>query len=138
MRGVLQIETGDEHARRAGFRPHSLEERAERNAVPVGDADQTVVIGVGVASALDQIPSGRVADFLELAELMCLDALERKESCGGHFREEMQTPEGETLRDDKNFCYVAAWEYTEDPKKPRLNKEPLEFEYVHLGQRNYK
>lgn len=80
--------------------------------------------------------AGRVADFMELAELMCVDALERKESCGGHFREEMQTPEGETLRDDKNFSHVAAWEFT--GANPKLHKEPLVFEVVHQAQRNYK
>ncbi len=80
--------------------------------------------------------AGRVADFMELAELMCVDALERKESCGGHFREEMQTPEGETLRDDKNFSHVAAWEFT--GANPKLHKEPLTFEVVHQAQRNYK
>lgn len=80
--------------------------------------------------------ANRVADFIELGELMCLDALERKESCGGHFREEMQTPEGEALRDDKNFSHVAAWEFT--GKNPVLHKEPLVFENVHLAQRSYK
>ena len=80
--------------------------------------------------------AGRVADFIELGELMCQDALERRESCGGHFREEMQTPEGETLRDDSKYSYVAAWEFTES--KPRLHKEELKFEYVHIAQRNYK
>jgi len=82
--------------------------------------------------------AGRVADFLELAELTCLDALDREESCGGHFREEYQTEEGEALRDDEQFAYVAAWEYTGDLAAPRLHKEPLEFEYVHLAQRSYK
>ncbi|GAB4202932.1 MAG: fumarate reductase/succinate dehydrogenase flavoprotein subunit [Roseiflexaceae bacterium] len=82
--------------------------------------------------------AGRVADFLELAELMCIDALHRSESCGGHFREESQTAEGEALRDDENFSYVAAWEYTGPGKKPILHKEPLEFEYVHPSQRSYK
>ena len=82
--------------------------------------------------------AGRVADFMEMAELMCIDALNRKESCGGHFREEFQTPDGETLRDDKNYCYVAAWEYTGNGSKPALHKEPLEFENAHLTQRSYK
>jgi succinate dehydrogenase / fumarate reductase flavoprotein subunit len=80
----------------------------------------------------------RVADFMELAELMCRDALHREESCGGHFREEYQTEDGEALRDDDKFAYVAAWEYTGDNSEPRLNKEPLQFEYVHLQQRSYK
>ncbi|MBA3344195.1 MAG: FAD-binding protein, partial [Gemmatimonadales bacterium] len=82
--------------------------------------------------------AGRVADFLELGELMCRDALHREESCGGHFREEYQTEEGEALRDDEHFAYVAAWEYTGPDQQSRLHKEPLEFEYVHLAQRSYK
>ncbi len=82
--------------------------------------------------------AGRVADFFELAELMCIDALHRTESCGGHFREESQTPEGEALRDDDNFSYAAAWEYAGDDSAPILNKEPLVFENVKLSQRSYK
>ena len=82
--------------------------------------------------------AGRVADFLELGELMCLDALHRNESCGGHFREEYQTSDGEALRDDENFAYVAAWEYAGPDKQPTLNKEPLTFENVKLSQRSYK
>jgi succinate dehydrogenase / fumarate reductase flavoprotein subunit len=82
--------------------------------------------------------AGRVADFLEFAELLTQDALHRTESCGGHFREESQTEEGEAKRDDANFSYVAAWEYTGDGKPANLNKEPLVFENVHLAQRSYK
>jgi succinate dehydrogenase / fumarate reductase flavoprotein subunit len=82
--------------------------------------------------------AGRLADFLELGELMCRDALEREESCGGHFREEHQTEEGEALRDDERFCHVAAWEYAGPGKKPIRNVEPLEFENVHLQTRSYK
>ncbi len=82
--------------------------------------------------------ANRVADFLELGELMIDDALNRDESCGGHFREEFQTPEGEALRDDENFAYVAAWEYTGDNKPEVLHKEALEFENVKLTQRSYK
>jgi succinate dehydrogenase / fumarate reductase flavoprotein subunit len=82
--------------------------------------------------------AGRVADFLEFGELMCLDALQRKESCGGHFREEFQTPDGEALRDDANYSYVAAWEYAGPGTQPVLNKEHLNFEYVHPTQRSYK
>lgn len=82
--------------------------------------------------------AGRVADFLEFAELMVTDALHRRESCGGHFREEFQTPEGEALRDDGNFAYVAAWEFTGVGKGPNLHKEELKFEEVHLAQRSYK
>ncbi|HEX9187729.1 MAG TPA: fumarate reductase/succinate dehydrogenase flavoprotein subunit [Vicinamibacteria bacterium] len=82
--------------------------------------------------------AGRVADFLELGELMCLDALEREESCGGHFREEYQTSEGEALRDDGRFCHVAAWEYAGEGRKPVRNVEPLVFEDVPLQTRSYK
>jgi succinate dehydrogenase / fumarate reductase flavoprotein subunit len=82
--------------------------------------------------------AGRVADFLELGELICLDALHREESCGGHFREEFQTEDGEALRDDEHFAYVAAWEYKGADRTPELHKEPLEFESVHLAQRSYK
>jgi succinate dehydrogenase / fumarate reductase flavoprotein subunit len=82
--------------------------------------------------------AGRVVDFMELGELLCLDALHRNESCGGHFREEYQTEEGEALRDDEHFAYVAAWQYTGDDNPPLLNKEPLAFEYVKLSQRSYK
>jgi len=82
--------------------------------------------------------AGRVADFLEFAELLCKDALTREESCGGHFRSEYQTADGEALRDDKNFCHVSAWEYTGESKEPVLHKEPLEFENIHLAQRSYK
>jgi succinate dehydrogenase / fumarate reductase flavoprotein subunit len=82
--------------------------------------------------------AGRVADFLELGELMCLDALHREESCGGHFRTEYQTPDGEALRNDDEFAYVAAWEYAGEGKRPILNKEPLHFEAVQLSQRSYK
>jgi succinate dehydrogenase / fumarate reductase flavoprotein subunit len=80
----------------------------------------------------------RTVDFLELGELMALDALHRNESCGGHFREEYQTEDGEAKRDDRNFTYVAAWEFAGDGKKPRLHKEPLKFEYVKPSQRSYK
>jgi succinate dehydrogenase / fumarate reductase flavoprotein subunit len=82
--------------------------------------------------------AGRVADFLEFAELLCLDALHRRESCGGHFRAEYETPDGEALRDDANFAYVAAWEYAGPGKPPILNKEPLVFEEVHMSTRSYK
>jgi succinate dehydrogenase / fumarate reductase flavoprotein subunit len=82
--------------------------------------------------------AGRLADFLELAELMCLDALERNESCGGHFREEYQTREGEALRDDEHYTYVAAWEFTGEGGAPALSKEPLVFDYVKPAQRSYK
>ncbi|HXI02290.1 MAG TPA: fumarate reductase/succinate dehydrogenase flavoprotein subunit [Candidatus Saccharimonadales bacterium] len=96
--------------------------------VPGGESD--------VNQALEH--AGRVADFLELGELMCLDALERDESCGGHFREEHQTEEGEALRDDERYAHVAAWEYAGPDQPPKRNVEPLEFEYVPLQQRSYK
>ncbi len=82
--------------------------------------------------------AGRVADFLELGELMCLDALHREESCGGHFRREYQTPDGEALRNDDAFAYAAAWEYQGEGAQPILHREPLTFEYVKLAQRSYK
>ncbi len=94
----------------------------------------------GSAATLNQSleKAGRVADFLELGELMCLDALHRTESCGGHFRAESQTDDGEALRDDENFAYVAAWEYTGQGQAPVLHKEDLTFEYVAPSQRSYK
>ena len=82
--------------------------------------------------------AGRVADYLEFAELLALDALHRRESCGGHFREESQTPDGEALRDDEHFTYSAAWEFTGVGRPPELHKEPLEFHEVHPTQRSYK
>jgi succinate dehydrogenase / fumarate reductase flavoprotein subunit len=82
--------------------------------------------------------AGRIADFFELAELMCVDALHRTESCGGHFRAESQTPDGEALRDDEHFAYVAAWEYTGTGEPPVLHKEHLEYENVKMVQRSYK
>lgn len=81
--------------------------------------------------------ANRVVDYLELAELMCLDALHRAESCGGHFREESQTPDGEAARDDDAFAYAAAWEFTRTGEAPVLHKEDLVFEYVHPTQRSY-
>ena len=96
------------------------------------------VPGTGVELNQSLERAGRVADFLELGELMCIDALHRTESCGGHFREESQTPDGEALRDDANFSYVAAWEYAGEGRSPILNKEPLVFENVKLSQRSYK
>jgi succinate dehydrogenase / fumarate reductase flavoprotein subunit len=82
--------------------------------------------------------AGRVDDFFQLGMLMCRDALDRKESCGGHFRSEYQTDDGEALRDDENYCHVAAWQWGGDPMTPNLNVEPLEFEAVHLATRSYK
>jgi succinate dehydrogenase / fumarate reductase flavoprotein subunit len=82
--------------------------------------------------------AGRVADYMEFGELLTLDALYRQESCGGHFREEFQTPDGEALRDDEHFSHVAAWEFTGVGSEPRLHKEPLTFDEVHPSQRSYK
>jgi succinate dehydrogenase / fumarate reductase flavoprotein subunit len=82
--------------------------------------------------------AGRVADFFELGELMCIDALVRRESCGGHFRVESQTPDGEALRDDDNFAYVSAWEFAGENHRPILHKEPLVYDYVEMKQRSYK
>jgi succinate dehydrogenase / fumarate reductase flavoprotein subunit len=96
------------------------------------------VVGSGEELNQSLEKAGRVADFLELAELMCLDALERNESCGGHFREEYQTPDGEALRDDEHYSYVAAWEFRGVGDTPVLHKELLNFEYVHPTQRSYK
>jgi succinate dehydrogenase flavoprotein subunit len=94
----------------------------------------------GTNEELNQVleKAGRVADFLELSELMCIDALHREESCGGHFRAEYQTEDGEALRDDEHFAYVAGWEFTGTGNKPVLHKETLEYEYVHMTQRSYK
>jgi succinate dehydrogenase / fumarate reductase flavoprotein subunit len=82
--------------------------------------------------------AGRVADFLEFAELMIIDALARQESCGGHFNEAYQTAENEALRNDEDFCHVSAWEYQGHERLPAFHKEPLVFEHVHLTQRSYK
>jgi succinate dehydrogenase / fumarate reductase flavoprotein subunit len=99
--------------------------------------------GVSVPGSQDNLNqsleyAGRVADYLEFAELLALDALERRESCGGHFREESQTPDGEALRDDEHFSHVAAWEFKGVGQRPVLHKEPLEFKEVHPTQRSYK
>ena len=98
---------------------------------------------VKIPGALDDLntelqKASRLADYLELGELMAMDALNREESCGGHFREEFQTGEGEALRNDKDFTYVAAWEYKGSEKEPQLHKEPLKFDYIEVKQRNYK
>jgi succinate dehydrogenase / fumarate reductase flavoprotein subunit len=92
--------------------------------------------GVELNQSLEK--AGRVADFLEFAELLTADALHRDESCGGHFRTEHQTEDGEAKRDDDRFCYVAAWEHAGDGKAPVLHQEPLQFEFVHLATRSYK
>jgi len=118
-----------EGLRKALVQIPALREEFWRNVnVPGSDAE--------LNQALER--AGRVADFLELGELMCRDALRREESCGGHFRVEYQTEEGEALRNDADFAYVAAWEYRGSNAEPQLHKEPLEFEYVPLAQRSYK
>jgi succinate dehydrogenase / fumarate reductase flavoprotein subunit len=96
------------------------------------------VLGSGESFNQSLEKAGRVDDFFDLSMLMCADALHRNESCGGHFRAEYQTEDGEALRDDDNYCYSAAWEWTGDPREEVLHREPLEFEYVHLTQRSYK
>ena len=106
-----------------------LREEFWRNADVLGGAEE-------FNQALEH--AGRVADFLELGELICLDASHRAESCGGHFREEYQTPDGEALRDDEHYSYVAAWEFQGLGQAPALHKEPLAFDYVHPSQRSYK
>jgi len=107
----------------------ALREQFWEDAKVVGD-------GESINQTLER--AGRVADFLELGELMCRDALAREESCGGHFREEHQTPEGEARRDDANFTHATVWEYTGPDSPPREHREPLEFEYVPPSQRSYK
>jgi succinate dehydrogenase / fumarate reductase flavoprotein subunit len=106
-----------------------LREEFWQNVLVPGSAD-------GLNQELEK--AGRVADFLELGELMCKDALDREESCGGHFREEFRTEEGEALRNDKDYAYVAAWEYTGNPSEANLHKEALEFKDIELKQRSYK
>lgn len=101
---------------------------------------QTDLRVTGEGDSLNQTleKAGRVDDFFQLGMLMCRDALDRNESCGGHFRSEYQTDDGEALRDDENYCHVSAWEWGGDPMTPNLNVEPLEFETVHLATRSYK
>jgi succinate dehydrogenase / fumarate reductase flavoprotein subunit len=97
-----------------------------------------VLPGSGAEVNQELEKAGRVADFLELGELMCLDALHREESCGGHFRTEYQTPDGEAQRNDAEFAYVAAWEWKGQGQKQALNKEPLVYENIQLAVRSYK
>ena len=124
--GMGRTEAGlkDALARIPGLR----EEFRQNVSVPGTNAEMTQVLEY----------AGRVADYLELGELIALDALERRESCGGHFREEYQTPDGEALRDDEHFAHAAAWEYAGDGKMPIRNVEPLTFDYVKPSQRSYK
>ena len=100
--------------------------------------ENVVVTGSGAELNQSLEKAGRVADFMEFGELTCRDALDREESCGGHFRNEYQTADGEALRNDEEYAYVAAWEYSGDLGKPNLHKEQLEYEGIHLAQRSYK
>ena len=95
---------------------------------------------LGAADTLNQSleKAGRVADFIELGELMCIDALNRRESCGGHFRAESQTEDGEALRHDDEFAYVAAWEWAGEDETPILHKEELVYTAIEMKQRSYK
>ncbi|GIH98961.1 fumarate reductase/succinate dehydrogenase flavoprotein subunit [Planobispora takensis] len=121
------MERTEESLRKALERIPELREEFWRNVKVSGQAEE-------LNQALER--AGRVADFFDLAELMCIDALHRTESCGGHFRAESQDADGEALRDDENFAYVAAWEYGE--QGPILHKEALDYEYVKMSQRSYK
>jgi succinate dehydrogenase / fumarate reductase flavoprotein subunit len=123
------MERSDAGLRKAIEQIRALREQYWRRVKVSGDAE-------GINQSLEK--AGRVADFFELAELMCVDALHRTESCGGHFRAESQTPEGEAQRDDEHFSYVAAWEFAGADHPPVLHKEDLHFEYVHPSQRSYK
>jgi succinate dehydrogenase / fumarate reductase flavoprotein subunit len=123
------MERTEEGLRKALGEIRALREQFwQRVRVPGGDE--------GINQSLER--AGRVADFFELAELMCVDALHRVESCGGHFRAESQTSDGEAQRDDDRFAYVAAWEFTGADRPPVLHREDLTFEYVHPSQRSYK
>ncbi|MBF8149121.1 fumarate reductase/succinate dehydrogenase flavoprotein subunit [Winogradskyella sp. F6397] len=115
-------------------------EQAIKNIQKLREAFKTDLIVPGKTSEVNSEleKSGRVADYLELAELMCVDALQREESCGAHFRTEHQTEEGEAKRDDTNFCYSSAWEWNQNPSTPILNKEKLTFETVQPSVRSYK
>ena len=117
-----------------------LRKALERDPAAARASSGTTCRVPGTTDELNQTleHAGRVADFLEFGELLALDALHRAESCGGHFREENQTPDGEALRDDEHFSLRRAWEFTGVGKPPVLHKEPLEFEYVHPTQRSYK
>ena len=114
---------------KAGDEIATLEEEFKKNVRVMGD-------NTSMNTELEKV--GRVADFFELAKLKARDALVREESCGGHFRVESQTPEGEALRDDENFRHVAAWEWNGEDTEQTKHEEQLEFEYVALSQRSYK
>ncbi|WP_067963037.1 fumarate reductase/succinate dehydrogenase flavoprotein subunit [Nocardiopsis trehalosi] len=123
------MERTEEGLRKAIERIRELRDEYWQNVKVLGTNDE-------LNQALEK--AGRVADFFELAELMCIDALHRRESCGGHFRAESQTEDGEALRHDDEFAYVAAWEFTGTGEQPVLHKEALEYEYVEMKQRSYK
>ena len=123
------MERTDEGLRKAIGRIRELKAEFWSDVNVLGSADE-------LNQALER--AGRVADFFELGELMCIDALVRRESCGGHFRAESQTEDGEALRNDEEFAYVAAWEFGGDNGKPILHREPLVYEYVEMKQRSYK
>jgi succinate dehydrogenase / fumarate reductase flavoprotein subunit len=124
--GMSRNEAG---LRQALERMPGIREEFWKNAYVPGEAEE-------LNQSLER--AGRIADFLEFAELMVRDALGRGESCGGHFREESQTPDGEALRDDEHYSYVSVWEYTGEGEAPTLHKEPLSFEYIAPSQRSYK
>jgi succinate dehydrogenase / fumarate reductase, flavoprotein subunit len=123
------MERSEEGLRKALTRIRELKDEFWADVKVLGGNDE-------LNQALER--AGRVADFFELGELMCIDALVRRESCGGHFRVESQTPDGEALRDDDNFAYVSAWEFAGENHRPILHKEPLVYDYVELKQRSYK
>ena len=106
----------------------NLKEEFEQNLIVSGSGDT-------LNASLEK--AGRVRDFFDLADLLCRDALERRESCGGHFREEFQTEEGEAKRNDNDFCHVAVWEYAKD-KTPNRHQEALHYESIKLQERSYK
>jgi succinate dehydrogenase / fumarate reductase flavoprotein subunit len=124
--GMARNEAG---LKKALLKIPALREEFWKNVRVLGD-------GLSMNRALEK--AGRVADFLEFAELLCQDALERKESCGGHFREEYQTADGEAKRDDANFSYVSAWQFQGVGRPAALHKEPLVFENLKMAERSYK
>ncbi|HWH99294.1 MAG TPA: fumarate reductase/succinate dehydrogenase flavoprotein subunit, partial [Propionibacteriaceae bacterium] len=123
------MERTDEGLRKAIGRIRELKQEFWSDVNVLGSGDE-------LNQALER--AGRVADFFELGELMCIDALVRRESCGGHFRAESQTEDGEALRHDDEFAYVSAWEFAGEAARPILHKEPLEYAYVEMKQRSYK
>ena len=123
------MERRDAGLREAIRRIRDLKEEFWRDARVTGEADE-------LNQSLEK--AGRLLDFFELGELMCIDALHRRESCGGHFRAESQTPEGEAMRHDDEFLYVAAWEYGGENQPPVLHKEDLVYKDIELKQRSYK